>query len=428
MVDHAMLCIVRHGTPAQRMHGRQVMFREHAPGRVNNVSAAQRPGCLKKALICALKYGLFSHTRPLDAQAVILEIHVTIAVIMAHEQVRLRVTDSTRVRPVKKALQLARLFFHEIPYARIGIFAQQFCCCGKARRDKGAKGSRDRTLFDDETVREIGCGSHIDDSCDRGPDRIEGSGRPVTETDSADGLIIIVAESEHIAVSGEVLSQSLGERNTLSPGAEKYLGGAERARGEYHNIRPYEHRRCIKAFAPGTKKLVVDEKSVSIALDMVDPDLRIYLSAMVSGIRKVVHDEGILRRIIAACNAIATELAGLLIDSHLIHPVSKGDGNRGPVEICLKKSGRLLQRFLFTKRREILRVGKGREHLLSAMVAVFKKRGPIVTKRLWPALILKHPGVGTERYIGINKGCAAETAAHKHVHLLIDPQIVEGGA
>ena len=86
MVDHALRPVSAHDAAAQGVNRDQVVAEQFAGNRVLDVGSAGNCGHFLESLVDPLENRLLGNVGPVDAEAVILQAHLTRAVVVRHHQ------------------------------------------------------------------------------------------------------------------------------------------------------------------------------------------------------------------------------------------------------------------------------------------------------------------------------------------------------
>ena len=225
MIHHAAGGVFPHHAAAQRMHADQRLRLQRMPGGVGREHTAQWRGGFFQIIVGRGEDRLATHTRPGDAQTIVLQVHAAQAVVVGHDQVRLGVVDGADIGATLQALQLTLRHGDGFVEA-LGLVAAERIRSGQPHGQQSADGSRNGSLFDDHALIEFRLLAQIDDAGDarthlRAPLRIVAA-----EAEAIDGRIGVVAEAQHVAIAGKPLAGDGRERQALPRRAQQNFRGA----------------------------------------------------------------------------------------------------------------------------------------------------------------------------------------------------------
>jgi hypothetical protein len=170
----------------------------------------------------------------------------------------------------------------------------------------------------------------------------------------------------------------------------------------------------------------VDEPAVLLPLDPLHSNLGVDLGAVVVRVGQVVHERRVLGAVVAAADAVAAEMARLLVHADVVDPVLEGHVDGRAVELGAEVGGGDLHGLELLQRRQLLRVRHRLQHLLGAVVAVLERRR-IRTQLLRPARVLEHARLGPQGDVRVDERGPAQPAALEDVHVPVGPEVEETG-
>ena len=149
-----------------------------------------------------------------------------------------------------------------------------------------------------------------------------------------------------------------------------------------------------------------------IPRDRPNADAREDLRTVIDRVGKIIHEQRVLRRDVASGDTVAAIGARQLHDADMIGfgRTEVNIDRRAYRGLCeLGTHG--LEHRQFRKRQSRVRVGHRAQHLAGACVSGGETAVEILAQRRRPSGIGEHAPIGLERYVGIDQGTTAQTAA-----------------
>ena len=393
VVDYALCRVIRHGAPAQGVHGDQRPAARQGPERVGDLRPVQRLGGRGQDLVVTREYRLLGDVRPLDMHPVVLKNDLPAGVVGAHDQVRQRAANRPMVGAERDLGDLAQPPAQRyLPIAQVFI-GRNVHCDGEHRGER----ARDDAFLDDQCVRLVrGFVPQVDQAGDRGPDQRVCPGNTVAEAHVPREHVRVVSEREHVAVPGEPVPEPVRHRQPQLTGAEQDLGGPEGPRGQDHNVS--EHRpRCALA-----RHVVGDPPVALVPLHGPHRHLGEDVRAVPVRIGQVVHQDRVLRTVVAAGTAVAAQRARVLPHAGGIRAVREGDVDVGAGYLAAHARRHPLEGPQFRQVRPVLRVRIRPEHLPGPLHERLKRRG-FAPERLRPPLVRENRIARRDRDVAVDQ-------------------------
>src|SRR5580658_291011 len=186
------------------MNGGQVVIGQLAPKRILEIDASQGNGSLVKVIIVCYELRLCANAWPMDASPVIFENDLTAFVVVRHDQIGLRVLDSSVVRAEEEAVDFSSGLGGKLRAVSGEILSEPGRHQRQGWRDQRAQRAGDGSFFYDETIGHSRLVSHVDYSGDTRPHWAAAGRRKIAESYAADGVVAVITEAEHVAVAGEM--------------------------------------------------------------------------------------------------------------------------------------------------------------------------------------------------------------------------------
>ena len=343
-------------------------------------------------------------------------------------QVGQRVLHGAVVGPTKNAVPGPQPLSHAVHEALVGILSHCLCAEGQRRRKERGEPAWHHALFHDNSLVQIRAVAHVYNARDARPYRLHLIRGVIPVADTVDGLIGVVCEGKNVTVAAEVAPKPVGCSQSRRLGPQQYLGRAQGAGGQDHYIGADEHGRRVKFVALGFQQLKMYQPLVSAAFNTLHHHLRIYLCAVIPGVREVVHQYRVFGGIVAPGNTVAAVGACVLMHADVIAAVLEIHVNRRLVEPGIEMLCDLLHRRKLGEIWVGIGVGPGLQHVNGAGVAVIQKAPLILPDFLRPTLVLEHPVIRTQCDVGVNQRRTAKTAALEYIDVLVHAEIVHGRA
>ena len=155
-------------------------------------------------------------------------------------------------------------------------------------------------------------------------------------------------------------------------------------------------------------------------LDALDSNLGEDLGAVVPGVLQVGDGDRVLGPVVAAGHAVATQLAGRLLDAKGVGLILEADVDRDPDEGLTHGLRRASVGLELVERGPVVGVGSRRQHLAGAGVALGESGWAIGDQLGGPAGVAKHGLVGFEGDVGVDQRGSAEAAAREDREVALD--------
>ncbi len=215
VIDDTTRAVPAHGAAAERMHRDEVVPEQRIGQRVARVVATRRLGRLAQVAVDFLEDRLRGNFRPRQLQLTLIERDAAFAVVVAHDEVGLRAIDRTLVGAEQEALAPASALGDEVDNAAVRVVAELVATRGQQRRQHGGERRGYRAFLDHHAVLELGRIAQIDKAGDAWTYRSRLGDWWLADADAVDGHVVVVGESQHVAVAGKALAELIGNGQPL---------------------------------------------------------------------------------------------------------------------------------------------------------------------------------------------------------------------